>query len=509
MIKTHEPVVTATGPVRGTQAAVSGVTVFKNIPYAAAPTGHLRWRPPHPAEPWAGVRPADEFGPICPQTDRFSDLPTRLPMDEDCLNLNVWTSGVEPQEPRPVFVWIHGGRFVSGSGADPLYDGAALAAAGLVVVTFNYRTGVFGFLATPELSAESGQGASGNYGLLDQIAALRWVQSNIAAFGGDPNRVTIAGQSAGAACVQHLVYSPLAKGLFHRAIAESGALYPRDPALAYRASAYRTLDVAEQQGVRYISEHGASTIEQLREVPADRLLDADDGDDPHGAYHNPPMFRPVLDGHVFSHTYHDALTLGPANDVPILTGTNQDEDGASPHPQITLDEYIAVARSTYAAAADEYLALYPAGTDADAREQANTAARDRSRVSTYLWSMMWTKASSSPAYTYFWTHTPPGADAAERGAFHGSEINYVFNNLYATDRPWTEADWRIAERLSALIVNFATTGDPNGPGLPIWPAAVPNTAETMQLGDIFGTMPVADEAKLAFHRRHFEAQRAW
>ena len=308
------PIPTASGPVSGIRAepGAPAVTVFKGIPYAAAPTGHLRWRPPQPPETWDEVRLAHEFGPICPQTDRFSQtdrlstLPHTLPMHEDCLTLNVWTAAEAPEteEPRPVLVWIHGGRFVGGSGADPLYDGAALAAAGLVVVTFNYRTGVFGFLAAPELSAESGHACSGNYGLLDQIAALRWVQVNIAAFGGDPDRVTIAGQSAGAACVQDLVYSPLAKGLFHRAIAQSGALHPRDPALAYLAGSYRTLDVAEQQGARYLKEHGAASIEELRALPVSSLLEGNDADDPSDAdaIHHPPFFRPVLDGHVFPRT---------------------------------------------------------------------------------------------------------------------------------------------------------------------------------------------------------------
>jgi para-nitrobenzyl esterase len=514
------PIPTASGPVSGIRAELgaAAVTVFKGIPYAAAPTGHLRWRPPQPPETWDEVRLAHEFGPICPQTDRFSTLPHTLPMHEDCLTLNVWTAAALPEteDPRPVLVWIHGGRFVGGSGADPRYDGAALAAAGLVVVTFNYRTGVFGFLAAPELSAESGHACSGNYGLLDQIAALRWVQVNIAAFGGDPDRVTIAGQSAGAACVQDLVYSPLAKGLFHRAIAQSGALHPRDPALAYLAGSYRTLDVAEQQGTRYLKEHGAESIEELRALPVSSLLegnDADDSSDTDIDAHHPPLFRPVLDGHVFPRTYHEALTLGPANDVPIITGTNKDENGASPKPQVTLAHYQSIARATYGPAADEFLALYPASTDAEAAEQSNEAARDRSRVSTCLWSTMWAKSAKSPVFTYFWTHPAPGPDAAEEGASHGSEINYVFNNLHATDRPWTDVDRRIADRLSRFIVNFAATGDPNAPGLPVWPAADadladPAVPQTMQLGGILGSMPVATDLRLAFHRRHIESQPA-
>lgn len=453
---------TASGLVTGVPAsAVPSVTVYKGIPYAAPPAGHLRWRPPQPPATWDGVRPADAFGPICPQTTRFTSLPDHLPMSEDCLSLNIWTAAKAPDERRPVYVWIYGGRFVSGSGADPLYDGAALAAAGLVVVTFNYRSGVFGFLASPELSDESGHASSGNYGLLDQIALLRWVQTNIAAFGGDPDRVMIAGQSAGAACVLDLVNSPLASGLFHRAIAHSGARHPRDPALAYLAASYRTREVAEQHGLQLIKEHGVSSIADLRELPVEALLLGNDDNEPCDAAHAPPRFRPVLDGYVLPRTYQDALTAGPINDVPIMTGGTKDEDG-------------------------------------DAREQA--------RISTYLWAKSWVATASSPAYTYYWTHPAPGPDAAERGAFHGSEINYVFNNFYATQRPWTDLDHRIAARFSAFVTNFAATGDPNGPGLPIWPAVTPGEAQTMQLGSEFGSMPVATPAAIESRRRFLESQ---
>jgi carboxylesterase 2 len=496
------PVRTATGLVSGVPALLPEVTVFKGIPYAAAPAGELRWRPPWPPQPWEGVRAAAEFGDISPQ----SWQPTTLPMNEDCLSLNVWTSAASAGARRPVLVWIYGGRFVFGTGADPLYDGSALAEAGLVVVTFNYRTGVFGFLATPELSEESGHGASGNYGLLDQIAALRWVRDNIAAFGGDPDRVTIAGQSAGGACVQDLVYSPLARGLFRSAIAESGALYPGDPALEYLASSYRTLDSAELQGVRYLKEHGAATLDELRALPVAALLKGNNADEPGEGHHRPPLFRPVLDGWVFPRSYHDALAAGAQSDVPMITGTNKDEDGASPAPDITVAAYLAAARATYQELADEFLALYPAASDQEAGEQANAAARDRSRTSTFLWAAEWAKTAASPVFTYFWTHAAPGPDAATRGAYHGSEINYVFNNLYATDRPWTDADRLIAGTLSRYVVNFAATGDPNGDGLPPWPAANPAEPVTMELGDGFGPIPVADRAKFEFHRRYLMTQ---
>jgi para-nitrobenzyl esterase len=223
-----EPVRTEAGPVLGLSAKDPSIMVYKGIPYAAAPVGALRWQAPQPPIQWEGVRMADQFGDICPQMQRN----TNVPMSEDCLFLNIWTGAGSADERRPVLVWIYGGRFIGGSGSEPIYDGEGLARKGLVVVTFNYRTGVFGFLATPELSQESGRNASGNYGLLDQIAALRWVHQNIASFGGDPNRVTIAGQSAGAASVLHLINAPLAKGLFQRAIAQSGARFPNDPEIS-------------------------------------------------------------------------------------------------------------------------------------------------------------------------------------------------------------------------------------------------------------------------------------
>jgi carboxylesterase 2 len=497
-----EPVRTEGGLVSGVPALLPSVTVFKGIPYAAAPSGELRWRPPEPAAPWEGVRVADTFGDICPQTWQR----TELPMSEDCLSLNVWTTAASPDERRPVLVWIYGGRFVFGSGAEPLYDGSALAEAGLVVVTLNYRVGVFGFLATPELSAQSGHDASGNYGLLDQIAALGWIKRNIAAFGGDPGRVTIAGQSAGAACVQDLIYSPLARGLFSRAIAESGALFPGDPALEYLASSYRTKERAEAQGARYQKEHGAATLAELRALPVEQLLAGMNADDPGDGHHRPPLFRPVRDGWVFPLSYHEALASGSHADVPVITGTNKDEDGASPRPDVTLADYLASAHATYGDLANEFLALYPASDERQAGEQANAAARDKSRTSSHLWAVQWSATAGSPVFSYFWTHAAPGPDAGLRGAFHGAEINYVFGNLYATDRPWTQEDREIAATMTGYVANFAATGDPNGPGLPHWAPAGEGVRETMELGDAFGPIPVADQARFEFHRRYLRAQ---
>lgn len=359
------------------------------------------------------MRIADTFGDICPQQTMSSAAVT---MSEDCLNLNVWTGAASSREKRPVLVWIYGGRFTGGYASDPGFDSAGLDGKGLVVVTLNYRTGAFGFLASPELSAESGHQASRNYGLLDQISALRWVRRNIAAFGGDPNRVTIAGQSAGGASVMHLIYSPLAKGLFQGAISESGG--------------------ARATGL------GATSLDALRAVASDKLMVGQNANDTtvSGPVNgNPPELRPVLDGWVKPWTYEQALAGGHLNDVPVLAGGNKDENGASPSPTVKLADYLAAAQKEYGTLADEFLTLYPAA---------------RGRPS----GRGWPRARCS--------RTTGGANS--RGAYHGSEINDVFDNLYATNLPWTDADRAVADTLSDYVVNFATHGDPWRPQRP-WP----------------------------------------
>ena len=502
-VDTDRPIVlTEGGSVRGTTSRREGVSVFKGIPFAAPPVGDLRWRAPQPAQPWEGVREADSFGAVCPQTPE-----TGLPNSEDCLYLNVWTPGADDAR-RPVLVWIYGGRFIFGHGSDPQYDGAAIAAQDVVVVTMNYRTGAFGFMVTDELSEESGHGTSGNYGLLDQRAALQWVQRNIARFGGDPDRVTIAGQSAGAACVMAHVYSPLSQGLVHGAIAESGALFPRDPSLAYLAAAYRQHDAALAEGRTWMAEHGVSTLAEMRALPVESLMQGNDADEEGPGGHRPPLFRPVLDGWMFPRTYEESLRSGEHADVPVLTGTNLDEDGASPKPRVTVDEFVAHAREVYGEFADEFLALYPATTDEEAGAQSNASARDHSRTSSNLWAQTWLGAAAAVPRTYFWTHTAPGPDAEERGAFHGSEVFYVLDTLDVVDRPWTDEDRRIATILSTYVANFVRSGDPNGDGLPDWAAYREGDPVTMQLGDAFEPLAVAEPAKFDFFRRFLEAQPA-
>lgn len=534
------PVIGATpGPVRTQSGFVSGapsrwipsVSVFEGIPFAAPPVGNLRFRPPRAPEPWHGVLRADHFGPMCPQLGRVA---ANARMSENCLFLNIWTGAHSSAARRPVFVWIFGGGFQGGAGSDPKFDGAGLARKGLVVVTFNYRLGPLGFLALPALDAESPHHVSGNYGILDMIAVLKWVHRNIAAFGGDPTRVTLAGQSSGGGSVGFLDMSPLAKGLFQRAITESHQRYPRDPELRYLSTSYRTKNEAERQGVAYARAHGATTLAQLRAMPWRKLLEGSNVTDEAvhtGSPSKPPLFRPVIDGWVIPKDYSQTYDAGTQTDVPYLVGNNRDESGAvpetafarlrelahtaaprggAPQPVVTLARYRAAAKRKFGPLAGEFLELYPAATDQQAAEENDARVRDNSRISTFLWAAVRSRHMSDPIFTYFWTHAPPGPTHDMRGAYHGSEINYVFDNLYATKLPWTANDRRIAQIMSSYWANFAATGNPNGKGLPYWPPFDRDRTVVMELGDHFGPIPVASSpARFQFWQRYFGTQTAW
>jgi para-nitrobenzyl esterase len=498
-----DPVRTESGLLSGVPARDPSITVYKGVPFAAPPIGDLRWRQPQPPIPWQGMRKADQFGCGCSAT-RF--LPPESSTSEDCLFLNVWTGAASAAEKRPVFVWFHGGRFIFGSGAQPLFDGEGLARKGLVVVTVNYRLGIFGFLATPELSKESGRNASGNWGLLDQIASLQWVRKNIAAFGGDPNRVTIAGQSAGGGSTLLLSSSPLAKGLFHRAISEAGARFPNDPDLRRLSISWRPLKDAESAGARYAEAHGAHSLKELRALSWDQLKDNNNAND-EGVQGNPPppLFRPAVDGWVIPFNYSRTYAKGLQNDVPFITGH---EIGSPPQP-VKLDTFQSNAKQKFGALADEFLKLYPASSDQEASLASKAASLDSMRISTFLWAEEWKRAAKNKVYTYVWTHAPPGPERATKGAYHESEINYVFNNLYATDKPWEDDDRKIADIMSSYWANFAATGDPNGKGLPAWPAFDAKSQQTMELGDKFGPIPLARGPVFDFFKRFFLTQDAW
>jgi para-nitrobenzyl esterase len=472
-----KPVKTASGVVSGTAGRNSTISVFKGIPFAAPPVGPLRWHAPTAPASWTGVRKADAFSPNCIQTIVTEKKPWTYEfmahgeVSEDCLYLNIWTPAASPAAPRPVFVYIYGGGNVEGSGSVPAYDGEGLASKGLVVVTFNYRVGVLGFLSHPDLNKESSYHASGNYGLLDQIAAVRWVHDNIAAFGGDPNRITVAGQSAGASGVHSLTASPLAKGLFHRAIADSGG----------GVGGARTLADQEADGVKFATAKKANGIAELRALPWQDVVVSVPG----------VRFAPVPDGYALPAAVREVFATGKQNDVPTLTGINADEGGAVPHPTATLESFQRDARTRYAADAEEFLKLYPAATDEDAKRAQNDSARDRARATLYLWAQDRAKTAKTSAFTYFWTHTLPGPDADQYGAFHTSEVPYVLNTLSMSSRPFTARDHQIAATLSSYWANFAATGNPNGNDLAAWPAVTKDAPQTMEVGDDFRPIPLA------------------
>jgi para-nitrobenzyl esterase len=499
------PVKTKSGQVSGLPGLDPSITAFKGIPFAAPPAGELRWRAPEPAQPWQGVLKADKFGASCIQSIVQERKPwtyefmTHGEISENCLSLNVWTGAKSSSERRPVFFYIYGGGFSEGSGAVPVYDGEGLAKKGLVVVTANYRVGVLGFLAHPELTKEESAKFSGNYGLLDQIAALRWVRDNIAAFGGDPNRVTIAGQSAGGMSVHSLIASPLAKGLFHRAIVQSGGSSVGGGGISLGT---RNLANAETDGVNFAKSKGAQSIAELRAMSWQKLTEPVKTGASGGGM---PMLRfsPIVDGYVLPASARETVAQGKHNDVPVLTGANAGELGGMMVPQspATAESFVKRARQQYGPLADEFLKLYPSPTDQEASSAQAQSNRDQALVSLYLWAKERAKTSKTRAYTYLWDHAMPGPDAEQFGAFHTSEVPYVMNTLYMSDRPFTDADRRIADMMSSYWANFAATGDPNAKGLPRW-EPVGDKPEIMEVGDKTTPIPPAgDSAKFSFFEK--------
>lgn len=481
-------------PGRSDSGKDGAIAVFKGIPFAAPPVGDLRWRAPQRVIPWQGTRKADQFRASCMQNIVAELKPwtyeymTHNDVSEDCLFLNVWTPAKSAGEKLPVYIYIYGGGNTSGSGAVPLYDGEGLAKKGIVVVTVNYRLGVLGFFTHPELTAESSVHASGNYALLDLIAGLHWVHDNIAAFGGNPGQVVIGGQSAGASNVHSLIASPLAKGLFHGAIAQSGS-----SVTGLGLMNTRPLVDQEQMGVKFAEAKGAHSLADLRKLSWKDLTTPVAG--------TPPIrFLVVVDGYV--------QVPGTMNDVPTLTGWNKDESGAQPHPTATADSFQKQARQRYADLADEFLSLYPASSDEQALTAQNESARDSARASMYLWTVARAKVAKTKAFTYYWDHTQPGPESDKYGAFHSSEIGYVMHTLSTSDRPYADADRKIEETMSAYWANFIRTGDPNGKGLPHWPSAAEQPGMTMEVGDKTVPIPVTgDKTKLAFYEKYFGSPR--
>ncbi len=506
----NQPVKVTGGLVSGAPGRDASITAFKGIPFAAPPVGERRWQAPAPVVPWSGVRAATAFGPSCIQTIVQERKPwtyefmAHNEISEDCLHLNVWTGAKSASERRPVFVYIYGGGFNEGSTAVPVYDGEGLAKKGLVVVTMNYRVGILGFFVHPELTKESPAHASGNYGLLDQVAALRWVRDNIAAFGGDPTRVTIAGQSAGGMSVHSLIASPLAKGLFHRAIVESGGSSVGGGGAATRSQA---LADAEANGVKFAAAKGAASLAALRAMTWQAIVAPIAAPAPvAGAPAAAPAglrFSPIVDGYVLPASAREVVAQGKQNDVPVLTGANLGELGgiSGSAAPVTAASFAERARRQYGPMADEYLKLYPAATDEQAARAQSESSRDQAMVSLYLWARERAKTSKTPAFIYLWDHTLPGPDADRYGAFHTSEVPYVLNSLSMSDRPFTDKDRAIADMMSSYWANFAAKGDPNGTGVPAW-APVGNTRTVMEVGDKTGQVPLTpDAARFAFFEK--------
>lgn len=437
---------------------VHGVSAFLGIPYAAPPLGDLRWRPPQPAAAWRGVRSARAFAPACMQTGVSMPGETPPQVGEDCLYLNVWTPSRRRGARAPVMVWIHGGGYTNGSAAMPLYWGDRLARRGVVVVTFGYRLGPFGFLAHPELSAESGHSSSGNYALMDQIAALQWVQRNIEAFGGDPDNVTIFGQSAGAMSVSLLMASPRATGLFDRAIGQSGGVFePLQLAPQYQ------LAQAESDGVAYAQSLGASSLADLRQLPAERVLQGRSG----------RVSHPVIEPYVLPLSPYEAYVAGRENRVPILVGSNAEEANS-------LVDLTRVRAATFAddltrawgALPPQLGAAYPFANDTEARVARAGFERDlRFGWDMWAWARLQSRANNA-AFYYRFARRPPFPSDAERsgwGASHFAELWYMFDHLNQEPWAWTESDRDLADTMARYWVNFARSGNPNGPGLPTWP----------------------------------------
>jgi para-nitrobenzyl esterase len=490
--KLEKPVQTESGLITGVKCDSSDVMVFKGIPYAEPPVGDLRWRAPQPPAKWEGVRNADAFCQACMQAQAHSRAPwteefmSHDSLSEDCLFLNLWTPAKSDKDSLPVLVYIHGGGYTEGSGSIKVYDGEELAKKGIIVITINYRLGVLGFLAHPELSAESSDHVSGNYGLLDQIAALQWIQKNITAFGGDPDRVTIAGQSAGAGSVNMLVVSPLAKGLFHRAIAESGSSVNR--------MMMTTLADAEATGVKFAELKGAKSMADLRAMTYEQLTAVAEGQ-------IPQRFSANVDGRFLTDNPLTLFAAGKQNDVPTLTGLNADEGSASPtYGKTPVKDYKERIKTMYKDNAKDFFALYPVTNDEQAGRVEKDAARDQGRVSMFLYAKNRAKTAKKPLFSYYFDRGIPWPEHPEFAAFHTSEVPYVFNNLKMLNRPWEKGDSTLADQMSDYWVNFISTGNPNGEGLPEWPAFDSTVYNTFRLGFAIESMPIATEEKYSFFK---------
>ncbi|GAA0529532.1 carboxylesterase family protein [Rhizomicrobium palustre] len=492
------PVTVEQGQLEGT--IEDGLSVYRGIPFAAPPVGDLRWRAPAPATKWSGVRKADQFGPQCVQGGFGPPDPKAGPMSEDCLYLNVWSPAKTAKDKVPVLVWIYGGGFNGGATSIPGYSGEVLAKKGVVLVSIAYRVGTLGFLAHPELSAETRNHVSGNYGLLDMIAALKWIKANIAAFGGDPYKVTIFGESAGGIAVSMLSASPLAKSLFEGAISESGGSFGPPRAAGGPGENMRLLAMAEKDGLTFQKNAGANSLADLRKIPAEKLVSATRG-----------LAWPIIDGYVIP---TDQVTLYDEkrfNDTPILVGYNSDE-GLSFSHFATPADYTASVKARYGKFADKLLEVYPAGASGHPK-----SARDISRDAAFGWhTWTWAKKQSSlgksKAYLYYFDQHPDytaNSPQAGYGAWHGRDVPYVFGHLEDLKGETPSASDRVtSDAMVTYWTNFAKYGTPNSPGVPEWPAFSEDHQQAMILKGTPYPGPIDNMAGLKILDAYFTWRRS-
>ena len=499
-------VTTKAGILEGTASDGGRVRVFKGIPYAAPPVGALRWKAPQPLAPWTGTRKADAYGAQCMQPKVFDDIVFDRPASEDCLFLNLWTPARDAGAKLPVMVWIHGGGYQAGASHEPRHDGTALASRGVVLVTINYRLGVFGFFAHPALSKDDPRGASGNYALQDMVAALQWVRDNVAAFGGDPGNVTIFGESAGSFAVSTLMAVPSARGLFHKVIGESGA--PFGPSLGMVPKA-----TSEGNGEKFAASLGATTADALRALNAEAVVAA--------VAKWQPWFSPSIDGVVLTESVAATFAAGRQAQVPLLAGWNADEGRGGVmlgKERPTAASFAEQTKKRFGPAADMLLQAYPAANDAEALESAAALAGDLFiGYSTWKWIETHRQTGNAPVYRYLFARKVPiesgrmqngrPVTAEDIGARHAGEIEYVFGTLDTVKGvTWTPQDRALSDAIGRYWTNFAKTGDPNGDGLQAWPrlsAAAPGT-----MSDMGPRMVVLDTTVQAVpepHRQRFEA----
>jgi para-nitrobenzyl esterase len=486
------PVKVQEGLVQGTLE--DGLTVYKGIPFAAPPVGELRWKAPQAPAKWEGVKQTTKFAPAAMQG---GNPPSGK--SEDCLYLNIWTPAKSASDKIPVMVYIYGGGFAGGSTSESWISGEKLAKKGVILVSIAYRVNQFGFLALPELSDESPNHVSGNYGILDQIAALKWIQKNIAAFGGDPKKVTIFGESAGAISVSMLCASPLAKGLFSGAISQSGGSFGPTRPTTFPGENMKTLAQAEKDGKAYLQKAGVSSIADLRKIDAEKL--------PSGF--GMPGGWPITDGYVIPDDQHRLYEAGKYNDIPVLIGYNSDE-GASFSREKTPEEYIAGVKARYGKFADELIKAYPAGTNS-VPKTARDLARDAAfGWQTWVWANLQSKTGKSKVYYYYFDQHPDYPKDSPKygyGSPHAQDVSYVFQHLDTKNPETTKSDLEISEAMSTYWTNFAKFGNPNGNGVPEWPAFSEASPKVMYFSQkpFVGPVPSAESLKVL--DRYFEWRR--